>query len=390
MRAERARSIYVSALIATALGAALLVGVFVLGGGCSGPATVAPTSTATRTPAPPATETAVPPTATDTPTATPSPTVTTEPPTSTREPTATEMLSPTPSATATEASLSVATGALTATEPVSVPGGGTLAPSAPVPGLGSAFENRVWVGLYGTPGSRGLGILGTASATETVAMAVQQALPYQAVASGTQVVAFFHMVVTIADAHPGPDSDYVHRVTTSTIQEWIDVARANGLYSVLDIQPGHSPITEELAFVEPFVRQPGVHLAVDPEFMMLDGSVPGRRIGSMTGDLVNVVQAWLNGVAEATGERKVLVIHQFDDRMFSGKEALLDYPLVDLVWDADGFGGPGPKIADFRQYAAEPGFEFGGFKLFYDYDTPLMTPAEVMALEPRPAFVVYQ
>jgi hypothetical protein len=265
-----------------------------------------------------------------------------------------------------------------------------LLPATPVADFGSEFASRVWVGLYGTAGSRGLGILGTAPVTETVTMTQQHALAYQELLPDRQVVPFFHMVVTIADPFPGPRGDYVHRSTAATLQHWIDVARAHGLYSVLDIQPGHSPITVELDFVETFVRQPGVHLAIDPEFLMVEaGDIPGKRIGRMTGEQVNLVQAWLNGIAEGVGERKVLVIHQFVDRMFSGKEDLVKYPLVDLVWNADGFGGPGPKAFNYRQYAAEPGFQYGGFKLFYNYDTPLMSPADVLKLVPRPVFITY-
>jgi hypothetical protein len=247
------------------------------------------------------------------------------------------------------------------------------------------------VGLYGVPGSGGLGALGRAPARETVTRTVEQALAYQAVAPDLQIVPFFHMVTTIADPFPGADGDYVHRVTTPTVHHWIDVAQAHGLYSVVDVQPGHSPITAELAFAEGYLRRPGVHLAVDPEFVMAqEDAVPGLRIGTMTGEQVNLVQAWLNALAEQLGERKVLVIHQFEERMFTGKEVIADYPLVDLVWDADGFGGPGAKLGDYHQYAAEPGFEYGGFKLFYDYDMPLMTPEQVLGIEPRPVFVVYQ
>jgi hypothetical protein len=343
-------------------------------------ATAAATAAATVEPTPEPSPTPVPPTPTppptDTPTATSTPT--SMPPTET--PSATPEL-PTLTPTIETSTTLVASGTMTTPLPLALP----------PRGLESPFAGRVWVGLYGTPGGRGLGILGTVSPTETVGLAVQQAAAYQAVLTDTQVLPFFHMVTTIADQFPGADGDYNHRVTTGTVQLWIDVANTHNLVSVIDIQPGHSPITTELAMVESYVRQPGVHLAVDPEFMMLDGvSIPGRTIGTMTGELVNVVQAWLNGIAEAVGERKVLVIHQFEERMFSGKEVIRDYPLVDLVWDADGFGGPGAKIGDYQQYAGEPGFEYGGFKLFYNYDVPVMTPARVVDLRPRPAFVVYQ
>ena len=63
---------------------------------------------------------------------------------------------------------------------------------------------------------------------------------------------------------------------------------------------------------------------------------------------------------------------------------------MELVIDADGFGSPGVKIVDYVQYAAEPGFEYGGFKLFYDWDSPVMTPADVMNLSPQPSVIIYQ
>lgn len=255
----------------------------------------------------------------------------------------------------------------------------------------SLLAGRLLVGLYGTPMGRGLGILGTASATATVSMTLQQAAAYQAVATGTQVIPFFHLVTTIADPHPGEDGDYNHRVATATVQLWLDVARAYGLWSVIDIQPAHGPLTVELAAVEPFLRQPNVHLAVDPEFVMSDTTwVPGAHLGYLDAAAINAVQAWLDTLARETGQRKLLVIHQFDDRMIGRKELLQRYPRVELIWDADGFGPPSPKIKDYLQYSQEPGFQYGGLKLFYDYDRPLMPPAQVLSLIPCPVFVVYQ
>jgi hypothetical protein len=377
--------LYRLSLLALAAGLVLLAGVMVLGSGLGA------WSQPTAGPLEPTTASlAVPPTGVP-------PTVTALSPTSTRQPTATATAEATttvaPPTETPVVELTVSPTVTTASAgPESVVPAPVADPSLPERRVDrdSPFHERLWVGLYGTPAGRGLGILGTTTATETVSLAIAQALAYQEVITTVAVVPFFHMVVTIADPVPGPRGDYVHRVPTMTVQLWIDVAREHGLLSVLDVQPGHSPLATELAFLEPFVRQPGVHVAIDPEFMMLDGAVPGRKLGLMTGDWVNVAQAWLNDIASETGERKVLVIHQFDDRMFSGKEDIGDYPLVELVWDADGFGPPGAKIADYHQYAREPGFEYGGFKLFYGYDTPLMTPAQVLELQPLPAFVVYQ
>lgn len=254
----------------------------------------------------------------------------------------------------------------------------------------SPLNGRILVGLYGTPLGRGLGILGTVSPSATVTLAREQAEAYQIYLTDTTVTPYFHMVTTIADAFPGDDGDYNHRVMTATIQFWIEVARSHGVLVVLDIQTGHSLLSTELDYVKPFLQQQGVHLALDPEFAMRAGAIPGEVIGRMDAEDVNQTQAWLSERAWDAGERKILILHQFDDRMFEGKERIRSFQSVEIVWDADGFGGPPAKIADYYQYASEPGFEYGGFKLFYGYDQPLMTPADVLRLNPRPAVIVYQ
>jgi hypothetical protein len=124
--------------------------------------------------------------------------------------------------------------------------------------------------------------------------------------------------------------------------------------------------------------------------MASDDEIPGTNLGQITGPQVNWLQARMEQIARATGQRKLLVIHQFDDRMIEQKERILNYPLVDLVWDADGFGSASPKIGDYIQYSGETGFEYGGFKIFYRYDASVMTPEQVLALDPPPILVIYQ
>jgi len=341
---------------------------------------LAPTPTPTATATPTATPT---PTATSTPTATPTPTATSTP-TATPTPTATSTSTPTPlPATSVPVAATVAPGEVITACPEVV-----LPPAEGVPP--SLLEGRRLVAFYGTPAGAGLGILGRYDITTTLALLNEQAQVYRDLDPAVETIAAFHMVVTVADAYPGEDGDYNHRVSTDTIRAWIDAANAAGVWSILDVQAGRADLMSELAWLEPFLWEPNVHLAVDPEFIVGAEEVPGAQLGRISGPQINQVQAWLDGIGRATGQRRILVIHQFDNRMITQKECLLDYPYVDLVWDADGFGGPTAKTGDYIQYSGEAGFEYGGFKLFYDYDEPLMTPAEVLELTPPPALVIYQ
>ena len=47
-------------------------------------------------------------------------------------------------------------------------------------------------------------------------------------------------------------------------------------------------------------------------------------------------------------------------------------------------------IAGYERYANSSYAEFSDFKLFYQWDTPHFTPAEIQALSPPPDYVIYQ
>jgi hypothetical protein len=198
------------------------------------------------------------------------------------------------------------------------------------------------------------------------------------------------MVTTVADGHAGQDENYSHRLSHEVIRQWIDWAAAENVWVVLDIQPGRADPLAEFDPIEPFLHEAHVHLAVDPEFVMDADGVPGKHLGRIDAATINTIQSRLDAVARSIGATKVLIVHQFDDRMITDKDTIENYWRVEMVWDADGFGSPGSKVFDYKQYRNEAGFEKGGIKLFYREDNPLLTPEEVMALDPRPSIIIYQ
>lgn len=125
---------------------------------------------------------------------------------------------------------------------------------------------------------------------------------------------------------------------------------------------------------------------------MAAGQVPGEQIGALYAAEINAVQSDLNEIAREIGINRVLILHQFSSLMLPDKEAIVDYPYVELVIDGDGVGSAAAKIRNYNQYAQEAAFEYGGFKLFpNDGDYPVMTAAEVMTkLFPPPVIIIYQ
>jgi hypothetical protein len=86
----------------------------------------------------------------------------------------------------------------------------------------------------------------------------------------------------------------------------------------------------------------------------------------------------------------VLVIHQFREDMLANPDAIQHVPGVEVLVDMDGFGPASAKISKYDRFALADYAARSGLKLFFQADTPLLTPAEVDALKPPPNLVIYQ
>lgn len=247
------------------------------------------------------------------------------------------------------------------------------------------------IAFYGNPLSKRMGILGEIPPEQMLAKLEQTAAEWSEADSTTTVLPALHMIVTVAQAQPGRDGKYRLRMTDSVIDRVAQWAEERGWLFFVDIQTGHSTIEAELPHLIPFLRRPYVHLALDPEFSMKDGSRPGRRIGTMDASDINHAIGFLSDLVEAEGlPPKILVVHRFTNNMLTNASKIRRDPNVQVVIDMDGFGAPSLKRSTWRIVVQRDPVQYTGFKLFYKNDKPMLTPEQVIDLFPSPVYIQYQ
>lgn len=251
-------------------------------------------------------------------------------------------------------------------------------------------EHRI-VSFYGNPLAAVLGVLGEQGPEQTVARLRAQAEPYARLSDDRRVVPALHLIYAVAQDSPGADGTYLLRISDALVRQYIDLTRDNGMLLFLDIQMGTSTIEAELRRIMPYLAYEHIHLALDPEFAWGAGVRPVSAIGHLTAGQINQAQVMLRDFAVERGlASKILIVHQFRSDMIRDKAAIAAHDRVELVIDMDGFGSPPAKLASWNAVIRDDGVQLAGIKLFYQYDTDLMTPAQVLNLTPRPAVIIYQ
>ena len=198
------------------------------------------------------------------------------------------------------------------------------------------------------------------------------------------------LVTVIANADAGTDGRYRTRQPNTVIRRYLRTARSFGMLLVLDIQPGRSDFFTEATRLERWLREPDVGLALDPEWRVSGGEVPGQVIGHVGAREVNATSEWLAQLVERHDlPEKLFIVHQFTDDMVDDTQLQAREGLA-MVLNADGFGTPPVKISKYRAFTRAARSFDQGFKLFYEEDVGLMSPSEVLALRPAPDVVVYE
>ena len=261
----------------------------------------------------------------------------------------------------------------------------------PEPLPGSLLPDHRIVAFYGNSKSTRMGILGQLPPSEMLPKLERTATEWAKADPGRKVMPALHLIVTVAQGKPGTDGAYRLRHSDAVIEQVMGWAEERGWIVFLDVQTGWSSVPKELPRLVKFLERPYVHLALDPEFAMKNGGVPGRRMGTMDAEDVNHAVRLLADIVERKKlPPKVLIVHRFTERMLTNRRQITLDPRVQVVIDMDGWGAPWHKKSAYKWFVVQQPVQYAGFKLFYKNDKPMMTPAQVIDLWPAPVYVQYQ
>jgi len=261
----------------------------------------------------------------------------------------------------------------------------------PEPLPGALLPDHLIVAYYGNPKSTRMGILGQIPPAEMLPRLERTATEWARADRGRKVMPALHLIATVAQGKPGSGGKYRLRHSDQLIEQVLGWAEERGWLVFLDVQIGHSSVAAELPHLVKYLERPYVHLALDPEFAMKLGGIPGRRIGTLdAADVNHAVRVLADIVEQKQVPPKVLVVHRFTQRMLTNHAQIKLDPRVQVVVDMDGFGAPWLKEDAYKFFIVPEPVQYTGFKLFYKNDKPMMTPAQVLRLWPAPVYIQYQ
>jgi hypothetical protein len=257
------------------------------------------------------------------------------------------------------------------------------------------FPDYRLIGFCGTPGAPELGEL-QGNLPNKAKKLEAQAAKY---GDDRKLLPVFELIAVVVQSGAGKDGMYRRRVDNAVVDQYLALARASKGILLLNIQPGHAEFLTEVKAFESYLKEPDVGIALDPEWSMKGKQTPGKYYGQTDGNTINDVAAYLSDLIDKGHlPEKALVFHQVNRQVFSVEHEaeLKPFPGVAVIKSVDGLGPMHSKIETYHYLVKTmtTGVH-AGFKLFFDEDTrvqgsQLMTPKQVLALTPRPEYVMYE
>jgi hypothetical protein len=263
----------------------------------------------------------------------------------------------------------------------------------PAPLPGSILPARRIIAFYGNPLSTRMGILGETAPDDMLRKLDAEVAAWNALDPAHPAQPALHLIVLVADGHPGTSGRYRTRHDSAMIEKVYGWARSRDALLFVDLQVGQSTLEHELPWIEKFLVRPDVHLGIDPEFSMKRGGVPGRRIGTYDAADINYASRFLAGLVDKHKlPPKILVVHRFTPGGVTNARRIALDPRVQVVMHMDGFGPPWMKRDTYwRDIKREP-VQFAGWKQFTKAknDRPPTPRADILRLWPVPLYIQIQ
>jgi hypothetical protein len=266
----------------------------------------------------------------------------------------------------------------------------------PAPLPGSILPGKRIVAYYGNPLSKRMGVLGEYPKDEMLRRLKGEVAKWEAADPSLPVQPALHLIAVVAQGEAGKAGKYRMVMPDKVVNEVYCWAKEANAILFIDIQTGHSDIRTILPRFEWLLKNPDVHLGMDPEFNMIkSGKKPGSKIGTYDAADINYAASYLQELVKKYNlPPKVFVVHRFTRNMVTNANKITLRPEVQIVMNMDGWGPPWLKRDSYRDYIVSEPVEFTGFKLFYHNDTkrgdPLMTPEDLLKLNPKPIYIQYQ
>jgi len=255
---------------------------------------------------------------------------------------------------------------------------------------GSILPEKRIIAFYGNPLSKRMGILGEFEPEEMLRKLDAEVAEWNGLDPERPVQPALHLIVMVADPHPGASGKYRTRHDSAMIEKVYGWARSRNALLFVDLQVGQSTLRAELPWIEKFLIRPDVHLGIDPEFAMKKGGIPGRRIGTFDAAEINdAIRFLADLVTKHELPPKILVVHRFTQGGVTNYAKIELDPRVQFVMHMDGFGAPWLKRDTYwRDIKAQP-VQFAGWKQFSKTrnDNPPTPRSEILRLWPVPVYI---
>ena len=266
----------------------------------------------------------------------------------------------------------------------------------PTPLPGAILPQKRIVAYYGNPLSKRMGALGEFPKDEMLKKLKSEVAKWEKADPSLPVQPALHLIAVVAQGSPGKAGKYRLFMTNDLVNQVYGWAKEAGAILFIDIQTGHDDIRTVLPQFEWILKNPDVHLGMDPEFNLISSKAkPGKKIGTYDAADINFASNYLKELVQKYKlPPKVFTVHRFTRNGVTNSNKIILHREVQIVMHMDGWGAPWLKRDSYKDYIVAEPVQFTGFKLFYHNDTkkgdPLMTPQDLLKLNPKPIYIQYQ